>query len=81
MIKHGTSHSMAYLVSTVVAGLLVSLLRNFVPAAMEKLNGVSDKIIGSLHASFITQENMNILLLAIILAFIWGVAFKHNHTD
>jgi hypothetical protein len=72
---------MAYLVSTVVAGLLISVLRDFVPAAMEKLNGVSDKIIVSLHASFISHENMNILLLAIILAFIWGAAFKHNHTD
>ena len=81
MIRHGASHGLAYLVCTIASGLLVYLVGKAVPSALERLSAISDAIMERFNITVIDRSEMNVILLAFILAIIWGMAFKRMHTD
>jgi hypothetical protein len=81
LIRHGASHGLAYLVCTIAAGLLVYLLGNAVPSVLRQLSAVSDLLIDRFAITAISRGEMNVIILAFILAIIWGMAFKRMHTD
>ena len=64
MIKHGTSHGLAYLVCTISAGLLIGLLGHYLPGAIEWLKDLSRTIIDRFDITVFDSEQLSILLLA-----------------
>jgi hypothetical protein len=81
MIRHGASHGFSYLVCTIVSGLLIFVLGKGVPSALERLSALSDSLINNFAITAISSSELNVILLAFILAIIWGMAFKRMHTD
>ena len=80
MKKHATSHALAVLVCTVTSGILVHLGRDHYPIMAQKLEKISQKIVDFFDLDF-PAKGISILMLAIILAAIWGIAFSFLHSD
>ena len=79
MIKHSASHGCATLVCTAAAGIIVYLLHRFVPDLLEVTTPVAAPLAALLGGiPFFTLENVQVLLLAGVLALVWGVAFKRK---
>jgi len=75
IIRHASSHGLSVLICTVASAFLIELLKPLLPNLMTGFNKISTKIVSSLYLPM-TVENMNILLLATLLAVIWGIFFK-----
>jgi hypothetical protein len=75
MIRHGSSHGLAVLVCTILAALLVDLLRPHFPIVLTHLTKFSNWLINYIPVPFSTEQ-FNIIVIASILAVIWGVFFK-----
>jgi glycerol-3-phosphate acyltransferase PlsY len=75
MIRHGSSHGLAVLVCTVVAALLVDLLKPHFPVVLERLTRFSNWLVHYIPVPFSTEQ-FNIIVIASILAIIWGIFFK-----
>ncbi len=76
MTRHGFSHATATLVTVVVAPVLSDLLRSSVPIAMP----VADRgavLVAGLLGTYrpLSPAALSNLLIAAVLAFVWGVAF------
>lgn len=79
MIKHSASHGCATLICTAAAGIIVYLLHRFVPHLLEVTTPVAAPLAALLGGiPFFTLENVQVLLLAAVLALVWGVAFKRK---
>jgi hypothetical protein len=68
------SHAGATLVCVVASGLLVRVLSDHVPAATRALNQVGTVLVGVLGLPW-SPGTVAQMLLAIALAFVWGVTF------
>jgi hypothetical protein len=77
MIKHGASHGFSVLICTILAAFLVELLKPVVPRLIEKMSNISIPIVETLQIP-LAAEVLNILLLAMILAILWGMFFKRK---
>lgn len=75
MIKHGASHGLSVLVSTILAAFIVELLKPLIPNLLERMNMLSSPLIDNMHLP-ITVDFLSIILLASILAILWGMFFK-----
>jgi len=75
VIKHASSHGLSVLVCTVASALIIEIFRPKLPHFMESMTNISTKVLKAIHLPM-SVENMNILLLATLLAVIWGVFFK-----
>lgn len=75
MIKHGASHGFSVLICTIIAAFIIELTRPFLPQLTDKMSVVSEPLVDSLKIPF-SVEFLNIILLAVILAIIWGMFFK-----
>ncbi|HLP71798.1 MAG TPA: hypothetical protein VK155_02775 [Bacteroidales bacterium] len=75
VLRHASSHGFSVLVCTIISALLIELLKPKLPHLMAGLAKISTKIISMINLPMST-ENMNIVLLASILALIWGIFFK-----
>lgn len=75
MVKHGSSHGLAVLICTILAALLVDLLRPHFPGLLDRLAVLSNWIIDYIPVSFNTEQ-FSIIIVASILAIIWGIFFK-----
>ncbi len=80
MIKHGASHGCATLTTTVFAGIIVFLLNKLTPRVLDSLNPVANKISSYLQVWFVSEDVLGILLLASLMAVLWGVAFRFKTT-
>jgi len=80
MKKHATSHGLAVLVCTVASGVLVKMGLEYKNDIIIQLNNFSRKIIDLLDIDF-APDAISTVLIAIILAAIWGVAFSFMHSD
>lgn len=74
MKRHSISHGAATLVTMVSAGLLVQVARGHLPAVVRALDSVSLFILEATGLGF-PVEFLSPVLLASILALIWGLAF------
>lgn len=79
MLRHGASHGLAYLCCTILAGLVVHLVARFVPQALAWMSGWTGDVRSILRLSFLSQEQVTIIILAMLLAVIWGMVFKRLH--
>ncbi len=81
MIRHGASHGLAYLISTIAAGLLVGLMSHYLPSLISRLDGFTEDLILRYEITTFDHEQLNILIVAAGLTTIWGMAFKFMHSD
>jgi hypothetical protein len=75
VIRHASSHGLSILVCTIASAFIIELLRPKLPHLMSGLTNVSTKIVKAINLPM-SVDDMNILLLATILAVIWGIFFK-----
>lgn len=75
MIKHGSSHGFAVLICTIIYAALIDLLRPHFPGILERLTKLSNLIVDYIPIPF-SSEQFNVIVVASILAIIWGVFFK-----
>jgi hypothetical protein len=80
MKKHASSHALAVLVCTVTAGVLIEIGRDHYPLAAQRLGKISRRIVDFFGLDF-EPKIISILILAILLAAIWGIAFSFMHSD
>ena len=74
MKRHGTSHGVATLASFLSAGLLLDQLKQHAPAAFGPLDRASAWIVAKSEIPY-DVRTVSQLLLATLLAAIWGMAF------
>ena len=80
MKKHASSHGLALLVCTVVAGVLIGMGRDHYPTIAQKLEDISLYIVTFFNLD-LPPKVISILIIAVILAVIWGIAFSFMHSD
>ena len=80
MKKHAASHGLAVLVCTVTSGVLVKIGRDHYPAAAGKLESVGAFVVENLNLEY-SAKAVSTLLLASLLAVVWGVFFYFLHSD
>ena len=80
MKKHATSHGLAVLVCTIVSGVLVKVARDYYPHAVEVVETRISGFVCKLGWD-ISSNDLTSLLVAFVLAFLWGVAFYFMHSD
>ena len=79
MIKHSASHGCATLVCTVIAGIIVALSHRYLPALLDLMSPLAMPVVAVLGVvPFFTEENVKVIILAAVLALLWGVAFKRR---
>ena len=74
MTRHSFSHGAATLITTVAAALLVEVGRSHVPTATRALDSTSRTLL-EVTQSGLSPEFVSAILLATLLALIWGLAF------
>ena len=80
MKKHASSHGLAVLVCTITAGILVKISRDLYPVGARYLENISKFIIKVLNLDY-EPRIISTLILAVILAIMWGIAFSFLHSD
>lgn len=80
MKKHASSHGLALLVCTVTAGVLIGMGRDHYPTIAQKLEDISLYIVTFFNLDF-PPKVISILIIAVILAVMWGIAFSFMHSD
>jgi MFS-type transporter involved in bile tolerance (Atg22 family) len=75
MTKHGLSHAAGTLVCVVTSGLLVKQLDKHNPAITAFIDRASLALIHTFSLAW-SRHTVTRFLLATLLAFAWGVAFK-----
>ena len=84
MKKHGFSHGAAVLVSVVASSLLVGIMREHLPKVnrlLEKFSGGISQLIFNIFGHRFSTTDINTVMLAMLLAIIWGMAFALIHKD
>lgn len=76
MIRHGASHGCATLTTTVFAGFIVYLLNKLTPHMLDFLKPTANRLASYLQVWFVSEDVLGILLLAGIMAVLWGIAFR-----
>ena len=75
MIKHASSHGLSVLVCSVLAAVIVSVLEPTFPKLIHKVEGFSLGLVDKLNLPM-EGRYFSIVLVAVILAAVWGVFFK-----
>lgn len=75
VVRHASSHGLSVLVCTISSALLIEILKPKLPHLMESMTNISTKFLKVIHIPMPT-ESLNILLLATVLAVLWGIFFK-----
>lgn len=76
--RHGLSHGLATFVSVIAAGLLIAILRTYIPFFIGIFDDIGSWLSNWLLARIGKQIPPSLLataVLASLLAFVWGVAF------
>ena len=76
MIKHGASHSLAYAFSTIASAMFIAVLHSLVPGLVGWLDALASRLIQLLGLTMVSQQEIENMLLASLLCFLWGIGFK-----
>jgi len=82
--RHGISHALAVLISTLSAGLIISIVKPYVPSLANLFHSAACKVSEFIFLKAgvtIAPSVLSTVMLAAILAFLWGMAFAHLHKD
>lgn len=80
MIRHGSSHGLAVLICTLASGFLIAMLRAFLPEVLDVFSKISVFICILLHLPY-PPKSVELILVAALMAGIWGIAFSFMHKD
>ena len=80
MVKHGGSHGLAVLVCTLSSGFIVGMIRSYMPDLLAAFNRLALFLCEHFKLPFPPQSAV-LLLVATLMAFIWGAAFSLLHSD
>lgn len=80
MKRHGASHGLAYIVSTIAAAMLTGIVRDHYPNLLSYFDNVCQLIIDKFNLN-IKVETFSLMSLAVVLAVVWGIAFAFMHRD
>lgn len=75
MVRHATSHGFSVLMCTIISPFLIDVIRPALPRLMNYIEKISGFLVALFSLPFSVQE-FNIVLVASILAMVWGVFFK-----
>jgi hypothetical protein len=75
MIKYASSHGLAVLVCSISSALLVETIKPLWPNIFVCFSKASSYLRNFLNLK-LTQEEITIMLVAALLAMIWGLIFK-----
>ena len=75
MLKHASSHGLAVLVTTVASAFLVEILKPEFPEFINSVGVFSKHFVKLLHIPF-KPETFTVILIASLLAMVWGIFFK-----
>lgn len=75
LFRHGISHSLALVCCTIVGALLVHVVSPYFPDVRRSLEGIAERIVDSLGLS-IDPQFIVIMIIAMVLAFLWGLVFE-----
>ena len=75
MIKHATSHGMAVLICTVSSSFLVETLKPHFPKVIRQIQYGSANFLKAANIP-LHSDVFTVILLACLLAMIWGIFFK-----
>jgi hypothetical protein len=74
MKKHAASHGLSVLACTIASALLIDIIRLYIPIVNLFLYDMSARILHVTGLPF-SSAGFSLILLASILAVIWGMAF------
>jgi hypothetical protein len=75
MVKHISSHGFSVLMCSILASVLIEFLKPYYPDLLSQLEKYSRKLIGVFGIP-LNVEYFSIVLIACLLAMIWGAIFK-----
>lgn len=75
MVKHASSHALSVFMCTIISSVLIELFKPILPEVFAKFETYSKKILEVVPIP-ISSEYLNILLIATLLAILWGIFFK-----
>jgi len=78
MKKHAISHGLSVLICTIASALLIDIIRQYIPVVNRFLYDLSARILYVTGLPFSTA-GFSLIMLASILAVIWGMAFAKMH--
>ena len=84
MKKHGISHGAAVLVTIIASSLLVDLARRNIPAITSLIDNLSIFISETIYNTaghLFYPAHVTILIFAVMLSVLWGIAFSWVHDD
>lgn len=79
MIKHASSHGFAVFMCTIISAIYIEVIKQFLPQLLRRIDHLSSIIIQKLSLS-LTPDTITIVVVASVLAMIWGAFFKMYHS-
>lgn len=80
MKKHASSHGLAVLFCTIAAGILIKMGRDYYPVMALRMEKFSTYIVTTFDLDY-SPRAVSTLMLAVVFAVIWGIAFSFMHSD
>lgn len=80
MVKHGTSHGISVLATTILAAFMIEILKPMMPTIWNRIDKVSIRLIDNFLIP-VSIEHLSITITASLLAILWGIFFKLRFTD
>lgn len=78
MIRHGSSHGLAVLICTLASGFLIATLRAFLPDLLSVFSKGCIFLCSFLALPY-PPKSVELILIAAVMASIWGAAFSFIH--
>lgn len=80
MMRHGSSHGLAVLICTLASGFLIAMLRAYLPELLVVFSRISAFLCALLGLPY-PPKSVELVLIAAVMASIWGAAFSFMHKD
>lgn len=80
MYRHGSSHGLALFLCTVASSILVHYLKPLFPPITKFLESVAGMLVDKAKIP-LPKDTMVVIMVATVLAFIWGIFFKMKISD
>ncbi len=80
MVKHGTSHGLSVLATTILAAFMIKIFKPFLPTIWNSIDKGSFWLIDKFHIP-VSIEHLSITITASALAILWGFFFKLRFTN
>lgn len=78
MVRHASSHSFSVLICTILAAFLIEILKPLMPRFMTTMEDLSYRLV-TVFSIPINVDSFTIILIASLLAILWGMFFKLSY--